>query len=297
MSIFIKIRLLTTLLFIPIFCFTQKDSSSVNNIAIIELTNGKEIRGVIIHEDDLKIALETGKNKITEINRIKISSIKIINRSELKNKKEFDKESTNYSQNCFLPSAYINSKNKLSFNSHYNSSYNLKLGLNKNFELNAGGVALIYNYIGVCYSLELVEFLHFGTTVFGSYLLPIDTPESGQFGTIIIPRFTIGNKNRNITIGFVGASIQNFNNWIYGGYFGAQRRIHERWVIAGELTAINLDTYNYLYLGNVIAKLKTNTKSNWNFGIVGFKFPDLITIFPNDIPFLPIPYVGYSRNF
>ena len=73
MSVFIKIRLLTILLSIPIFCFTQKDSLSVNNIAIIELTNGKEIRGLITHEDDLKIVLETGKNKITEIDRIKIN--------------------------------------------------------------------------------------------------------------------------------------------------------------------------------------------------------------------------------
>ena len=137
------------------------------------------------------------------------------------------------------------------------------MGVAKNFELTAGGVGIAYNYLGVCYSAELFDFLHFGTTVVGSFLISLDGSGDSEFGSIIIPRLSIGNENRNITIGFLGASIQNFNNWIYGGYFGAQRRIHERWTLAGELATINLDTYNYMYVGNVIAKFKRNSAVNW----------------------------------
>ena len=120
---------------------------------------------------------------------------------------------------------------------------------------------------------------------------------SNQFGMGFIPRISIGNKNRNITIGFISGSINNLNNWAYGGYFGAQRRFKERWTIAGELTAINIDSYNYFYLGDVIFKFNRKENVNWNFGLAGIKFPGLNALFPNDIPFIPLPYFGYSRNF
>ena len=193
--------------------------------------------------------------------------------------------------------AYITDKDDLFFNSHYSATYNFKLGVAKNFELTAGGVGIAYNYLGVCYSAELFDFLHFGTTVVGSFLISLDGSGDSEFGSIIIPRLSIGNENRNITIGFLGASIQNFNNWIYGGYFGAQRRIHERWTIAAELATINLDTYNYMYVGNVTAKFKRNSAVNWNFGLLGIRFPGLSALFPSDNAFIPLPYVGYTRRF
>ena len=81
------------------------------------------------------------------------------------------------------------------------------------------------------------------------------------------------------------------------GILGAQRRIYERWTIAGELATINLDSYNFFYLGNVTAKFKRRETINWKFGIVGIKFPGVNALFPNDVPFIPIPYFGYSRVF
>ena len=200
----------------PICILSQNDSVAIeNDIIIIQLKNGDEIRGVLIGEDEVNFTILSGKNNTLVIEKIRIESFQVLKSKEIQNKNEFQRESINYSQNCFLPTAYITNKNDLFFNSHYESSYNLKLGLHKNFEINAGGVAIIYNYLGICYSVELFEFIQFGTTVFGSYLMPWDPSVDGQFGSIIIPRFTIGNKNRNITIGLVGASIENFNNWIY----------------------------------------------------------------------------------
>ena len=297
MNVIVKIALVSVAILNFYFSFSQQENTSTNNIAVIQLQNNKEIRGTLIYEDDDKIIVETGKNKIFEIKRINIRFIKIIDINELKNKNEFENKSINYSQNCFLPTAYITDKDDLFFNSHYSATYNFKLGVAKNFELTAGGVGIAYNYLGVCYSAELFDFLHFGTTVVGSFLISLDGSGDSEFGSIIIPRLSIGNENRNITIGFLGASIQNFNNWIYGGYFGAQRRIHERWTLAGELATINLDTYNYMYVGNVTAKFKRNSAVNWNFGLLGIRFPGLSALFPSDNAFIPLPYVGYSRRF
>ena len=64
-----------------------------------------------------------------------------------------------------------------------------------------------------------------------------------------------------------------------------------------ELTAINIDSYNYFYLGDVIFKFNRKENVNWNFGLAGIKFPGLNALFPNDIPFIPLPYFGYSRKF
>ena len=297
LKIFLILFISQPFLLCPISIQSQNDSTNIkNDIIIIKLKNGEEVRGILINEDDFNFTILSGKNNTVVIEKIRIESFEILKSEEIKNKRESLEDALNYSQNCFFPTAYITEDNKLFFNSHYDATYNLKAGINKNFELTAGGVAIAYNYIGITYSAELFDFLQFGTTVFGTYLMPSDVSED-QFGTIVIPRLSIGNKNRNITIGLIGASIENFNNWIYGGYFGAQRRIYERWTIAGELATINLDSYNFFYLGNVTAKFKRRETINWKFGIVGIKFPGLNALFPNDIPFIPIPYFGYSRLF
>ena len=293
-----------TIITILLFCFikptnglSQADSTnSENNIIVITLNNGNELRGILIDLNDENISVERGKNSITTINRDSIQSYRIINSKTIQNKEEFYDESLNYSLNCFLPTAYITSKNDLFANSHYNGTYNLRTGLSDHFELSAGGVFINYYYLNICYSTELFDFIHFSTSVFGSFLWT--GPYSpGRFGVGAIPRISIGNKNRNITIGFIGGTYADLNNWAYGGYFGAQRRFKERWTIAGELTVINLDTYNYFYLGDVIFKFNRKYNVNWNFGVLGIKFPGLNALFPNDIPFIPIPYFGYSRLF
>ncbi|MBG16654.1 MAG: hypothetical protein CL853_09920, partial [Crocinitomicaceae bacterium] len=75
MKVIVKIALISILFLVPFIFFCQQDSLSSNNIAVVQLTTGKEIRGIVIYEDDLKIVLETGKNKSIEIYRTKIKSI------------------------------------------------------------------------------------------------------------------------------------------------------------------------------------------------------------------------------
>ena len=127
MNVIVKIVLVSMAILNFYFSFSQQENTSTNNIAVIQLQNNKEIRGTLIYEDDDKIIVETGKNKIFEIKRINIRFIKIIDINELKNKNEFENKSINYSQNCFLPTAYITHKDDLFFNSHYSATYNFKL--------------------------------------------------------------------------------------------------------------------------------------------------------------------------
>jgi small nuclear ribonucleoprotein (snRNP)-like protein len=288
-----------TLILSPIWVLSQSDSLLIqNDIIIIQLKNGDEIRGVLISEDEVNFTIISGKNNTTIIAKSKIDNFKILSSKEIKNQSEFFDEALNYSQNCFLPTAFITKKDDIYANSHYNGTYNLKYGLSDHFEINAGGVFINYYYAGICYSTELFEFIRFSTTAFTSFMwFGFDGNNTNQFGMGFIPRLSIGNENRNITIGFISGSINNLNNWAHGGYFGAQRRVNERWTIAGELTAINIDSYNYFYLGDVIFKFNRKENVNWNFGLAGIKFPGLNALFPNDIPFIPLPYFGYSRKF
>ena len=102
-----------TIITILLFCFikptnglSQADSTnSENNIIVITLNNGNELRGILIDLNDENISVERGKNSITTINRDSIQSYRIINSKTIQNKEEFYDESLNYSLNCFLPTA------------------------------------------------------------------------------------------------------------------------------------------------------------------------------------------------
>ena len=90
MNVIVKIALVSVAILNFYFSFSQQENTSTNNIAVIQLQNDKEIRGTLIYEDDDKIIVENGKNKIFEIKRINIRFIKIIDINELKNKNEFE---------------------------------------------------------------------------------------------------------------------------------------------------------------------------------------------------------------
>ena len=145
------------LLLCPISIQSQNNSTKINNdIIIIKLKSGDEVRGILINEDEFNFTILSGKNNTVVIEKIRVESFEILKSEEIKNKKEFSEDALNYSQNCFLPTAYITKDNKLFFNSHYDATYNLKASINKNFELTAGGVAIAYNYIGLTYSADLL---------------------------------------------------------------------------------------------------------------------------------------------
>ena len=199
----------------PIWIFSQNDTIALeNDIIIIQLKNGDEVRGILISENESSFTIISGKNKAVTIDKLSIGSFKILRSKEIQNQTEFFDDALNYSQNCFLPSAFITKKDELYANSHYNGTYNLKYGLSDHFEINAGGVFINYYYAGICYSTELFEFIRFSTTAFTSFMWfgfdGANGTNSNQFGMGFIPRISIGNKNRNITIGFISGSINNF---------------------------------------------------------------------------------------
>ena len=64
MNVIVKIALVSVAILNSYFLFSQQENTSTNNIAVIQLQNDKEVRGTLIYEDDDKIIVETGKNKI-----------------------------------------------------------------------------------------------------------------------------------------------------------------------------------------------------------------------------------------
>ena len=78
--------------------FTQ----SSDTVVVITLNSYKEIRGVLINQNDKIINLEVA-NKEKVIYKEDIKFIKYISRDEIKNIKEFENTNPIFSKYCYLP--------------------------------------------------------------------------------------------------------------------------------------------------------------------------------------------------
>ncbi len=272
-----------------------------DSIVSIVKKNGENIRGILISKDNDKVIVESGNNKNIIVNYSDIRYMNVISSEEIKKKKEFEKDNPNYTQHTFLPTAFTTEKGKLIGNSHYFITYNLKYGITDNLEVNMGSLFINAYLLGISYSKEIFDFLNIGISSYGGFTWFIpDNPNMSEKGIGFIPRISIGNKNRSIIMGFTTVKISSFNNWAYGGYIGAQKKIKEKWTISGELSGLTFDSNNVMYFGDVSLGYFRKNNVVWNFGVAGIDFNDpliLPMIVGNEFPFIPLPYFGYLKYF
>ena len=103
LKIFLILFITQPFLLCPISIQSQNDSTKIkNDIIIIRLKNGEELRGILINEDDYNLTILSGKNNTVVIEKIRIESFEILKSEEIKNKREFLEDALNYSQNCFF---------------------------------------------------------------------------------------------------------------------------------------------------------------------------------------------------
>jgi len=306
----IKIHhLLINLIFIVLIHsnFQSQDSTSTLNksIAVIHKNNGETIRGFVYHNDAEKIIINSRNEQKITIPYSQIASIEFISTESLKNETEFKEEHLNYTQNCFFPTGFTTKKGDFTGNAHYGLSGNAKIGISDNFELTAGTVSFFTYFLSIGYSKEIGKVLQLGINGYGGFTFDFNQNNLTPI-YCIIPRFSIGNKNRNITMGFIGflgtdlfiGSNLNYE-FMYGGYIAAKNRFKEKWSVSSELASVSIKGLQTTYIGNFTFNFMRNFYSSWSFGIGGIRSEDPVNgiQYLANLPFFPFPYFGYMRRF
>jgi hypothetical protein len=287
-----------TILLINIWVTSQNDNIALGDtIAVIHTNDGSKHRGILISIDSNSISIEQGDYKIKTISNSDIRFVNYINSEEIRNKTLFNNRNPNYTSYCYFPSAFTNKKGEFSSQSHYFSSFNFKYGISDKWQIDIGGLYIIANYIGITYSTEIFDFLKFSiSSKVGGMWFFIDAPNLNIYGANFTPRISIGNENRNISIGYIIGGFSDYSYLLNGTYIGAQRKIREKWTINGELSGFRLDYTNQLYIGSVTFDYLKHDNAVWSFGITGVSSNDKTFMIDNRA-YYPLPYFGYSRFF
>ena len=312
---FYEISIKYILILFLIFNFFNKAWSQTSDyfnqnsdtIVVITLNSFKEVRGVLIDQNEKIISIEIA-NKEKVIFKEDIRTIKYISRDEIKNIKEFEKPNPIHSKYCYLPSAFITKKKIISTNSHYFLTSNSKIGISENFEISVGNIFFVNVLSSLTYSKEINNSFTGAISVIGNYNWSNNQIEiKNRFGWGFIPRITFGDKFKNTSIGFVGyqspliPSVSPLSlTFFYGGYFGSQKKIAEKFTIAGETLGITSDGFQYFVVTNLILNYRRSFRENWSAGLT------LLSTNSNDIQsvigtnngaVLPLPYLGIQRSF
>jgi hypothetical protein len=280
--------------------FTQ----SSDTVVVITLNSYKEIRGVLINQNDKIINLEVA-NKEKVIYKEDIKFIKYISRDEIKNIKEFENTNPIFSKYCYLPSAYLTKEKTVSTNSHYFLTSNSKIGINENFEFSVGNVFFVNLFSSVSYSKEIGNNFQGALSVIGHFNWANSQLNlNNRLGWGIIPRITFGDDYKNTTVGITTYQFPENgiipSTIVYGGYFGSQKKIAEKFTIAGETLGLTIDGFQYLLITNIIVNFRRNSRENWSAGItlLNTNSIDLQSVIgSNSGSVLPLPYIGLQRDF
>ena len=280
--------------------FTQ----SSDTVVVITLNSYKEIRGVLINQNDKIINLEVA-NKEKVIYKEDIKFIKYISRDEIKNIKEFENTNPIFSKYCYLPSAYLTKEKTVSTNSHYFLTSNSKIGINENFEFSVGNVFFVNLFSSVSYSKEIGNNFQGAVSVIGHFNWANSQLNlNNRLGWGIIPRITFGDDYKNTTVGITTYQFPENgiipSTFVYGGYFGSQKKIAEKFTFAGETLGLTIDGYQYLLITNIIVNFRRNSRENWSAGItlINTNSIDIQSITgSNSGSVLPLPYIGIQRDF
>ena len=132
----------------------------------------------------------------------------------------------------------------------------------------------------------------------GNYLIDINNTSSNLLnGWGGNARITLGNKNRNSTLGFIGYNLNVIGGTFYGGYLGSQVKLSERFTLAGESLGLTIDNVQFIFLNSIILNWIRNSNEDWSLGVIyaGNNIQNnMINLQNNSII---VPYLGYQRKF
>lgn len=300
LSTILIMKIITTYFFIFSFYFFRGQSNVVNNtsndtIVVIITSKNKEVRGLLIREDYNSLSLEVA-NEIQTYQKNNIKSYRFITRDLIKSIKKFDNPNPIYTKYCYLPSAFITEKGRINTNSHYFITSNSKIGIHENFEISVGNITWTNVFSSLTYSKKLNPSFTTGISVIGNFNLINSANGINEYnGWGFIPRITFGDEFGNTTIGLVGYQLPILQGLCYGGYLASQKKIAEKFTIAGEIMGLTFDGYDVGLINNFILNFTRNIRENWSAGItiINIRTVNLAL----GIDFVALPYLGIQRKF
>ena len=285
------------------YCAQEQVDHQSDSIAVITTHDRQEIRGVLTAEDNYSITIETG-NELRTFYKDNIYNIRYITREQIFDTKEFENPNPNYTRYCFMPSSFISEKGEFNTISHYFITANSKVGLHENIEISAGNFLLFNLFSSLTYSKNITNTfvgrrsITAAGSIMGNYLIDINNSSTNFFnGWGGNARITLGNKNRNSTIGVIGYNINGLGGIFYGGYFGSQIKFSERFTLAGESVGLTMDNVQFVFLNSVILNWIRNRFEDWSLGVIyaGNNIQNNMINLQNNT--LIVPYLGFQRKF
>ena len=267
-----------------------------NDTIVVLITNeNKEIRGLLISEDYNSLIIEIA-NENMKFNKNEIKSYRYITRNQIKSIKEFKNPNPIYTKYCYFPSAYITEKGNVNTNTHYFITSNSKIGVHENVEISVGNI-FIYNVFSLLtYSKKINNSFTSGISLIGSVNLLTNLNGINEFNSWgFLPRITYGNVFQNTTIGMIGYHLPVLEEFYYGGYLASQKKISERFTLAGEIIGITVDGLQLGLINNIIINFARNFRENWSIGITLVNVETINNAL--GIEAIAIPYLGLQKKF
>jgi len=267
-----------------------------NDTIVVVITNkNKELRGLLVNEDYNSITVQIA-NENKKFNKNEIKSYRYITRNQIKSIKEFKNPNPIYTKYCYFPSAYITEKGNVSTNSHYFITSNSKIGVHENFEISVGNVFIYNVFSSLTYSKEINNSFTTGVSFIGSINLLTNLNGINEFNSWgVLPRITYGDRFQNTTIGMIGYHLPVLQEFYYGGYLASQKKIAERFTLAGEVVGITVDGIQLGLINNVIINFARNFRENWSIGITVISVEAINNALGIDA--IVLPYLGLQKKF
>ena len=267
-----------------------------NDTIVVVITNkNKELRGLLVNEDYNSITVQIA-NENKKFNKNEIKSYRFITRNQIKSIKEFKNPNPIYTKYCYFPSAFITEKGNVSTNSHYFITSNSKIGVHENFEISVGNVFIYNVFSSLTYSNKINNSFTTGISLIGSVNLLSNLNGINEFNSWgVLPRITYGDRFQNTTIGMIGYHLPFLQEFYYGGYLASQKKIAERFTLAGEVVGITVDGIQLGLINNVIINFARNFRENWSFGITVISVEAINNALGIDA--IVLPYLGLQKKF
>lgn len=267
-----------------------------NDTIVVIITNkNKELRGLLVNEDYNSLTVQIA-NENKNFNKNEIKSYRFITRNQIKSIKEFKNPNPIYTKYCYFPSAYITEKGNVSTNSHYFITSNSKIGVHENFEISVGNVFIYNVFSSLTYSKKINNSFTTGISLIGSINLLTNLNGINEFNSWgVLPRITYGDRFQNTTIGMIGYHLPVLQEFYYGGYLASQKKIAERFTLAGEVVGITVDGIQLGLINNVIINFARNFRENWSFGITVISVEAINNALGIDA--IVLPYLGLQKKF
>ena len=274
---------------------TNVTNNYSNDTIVVVITNeNKELRGLLISEDYNSLTVQIA-NENKKFNKNEIKSYRFITRNQIKSIKEFKNPNPIYTKYCYFPSAYITERGNVNTNSHYFLTSNSKIGVHENFEISVGNIFIYNVFSSLTYSKKINNSFTTGISLIGSVNLLTNLNGINEFNSWgFLPRITYGDMFQNTTIGIIGYHLQFLEKFYYGGYLASQKKIAERFTIAGEIVGITVDGIQIGLINNIIINFARNFRENWSFGITVINMEEINNTLGIDAI---VPYIGLQKKF